>query len=51
MNDINLCDVCKTKFYEEPALLLSVPDEEGKRTVYSVCPVCFDWVTEQGAEK
>jgi hypothetical protein len=49
--DTTFCDVCKTKFYEAPAILLGVPDEESKSIVYNICPVCFEWIIEQGAEK
>lgn len=49
--DSSTCGCCEREFNGSGAVLLSPPDEDGKRTMLEICRVCFDWVVEQGAER
>jgi len=44
------CDCCSREYSGEGAILISPPDESGRVRKMDICTICFEWITEQGAE-
>jgi hypothetical protein len=49
--DSSTCGCCEAEFNGQGAILLSPPDEDGKREVLPICNLCWEWINEQGAER